>query len=98
MSQSHINEPAIFVQLALTSHSCVPLVHSSMSIINRMLNKTVLTSVDYSPEQVSPSNPGRHSQRKLPLVFTHMPLDPHMDTIERSSHSLTSRNDVCWSG
>lgn len=88
-SQTHINEPSVFVQLALTSHSCVPLVHSSISRMNRTLNVIIFTSVYCSPEQVSPSYPGGHSQTKLPLVFTHMPLEPHMDT-EEPAHSLIS--------
>ena len=93
MLQIHINEPSVFVQLALISHSCEPLVHSSISAMNRILNimihTYVLTAVDCSPEQVSPSNPGGHSQAKLPLVLIHIALDPHMDT-EASAHSLMS--------
>ncbi len=92
MSQTHIKEPSVFVQLALISHSYVPLAHSSISTVNRILEHDsthVFTSADYSPEQVSPSNPGGHSQIKLPLVFTHIALDPHMDS-EGSAHSLIS--------
>ena len=87
--QEQLNEPSIFVQLALMSHSCVPVAHSSTSRMDRMIIYKFF-SVYCLPEQMSPSNPGGHTQTKLPLVFTHMPVDPQMRNNE-VTHSSISR-------